>query len=217
MFAHKPIIRLVLLFIFVLYGNGYAQNLAELRHYSTPHYKMDFYISTANKKVNYTDTLHYHWFKSQKLHITQGGAAGNLLHGNFQKFHISGQLAEHGEFKYGLKNGDWLTWYESGELESKLNYKDGVLKGAFTIYARDGRITEMGKYRNGQKKLQKSRKNKLSEKSEAPESENEEMPWYKKIFKFEKKENPERDAKRLARRTRRQEKKMAKEREVKND
>lgn len=215
MFVHKPIMRLVLLSLLICCGNCYAQNLAELRHFTTLHYKMDFYIFPTQKKINYTDTLQYHWFKSQKLQVTQGGSAGNLLHGNFQKFHVSGQLAERGEFKYGLKDGDWLTWYESGELKSKLTYKDGVLKGAFIRYAKDGNIKEVGKYKNGRKKLQKPRKNESPE--EVPLSENEEKPWYKEIFKFEKKENPERDAKRLERKARRLDKKMAKEREVKND
>ncbi|NOQ74878.1 MAG: hypothetical protein GQ574_22885 [Crocinitomix sp.] len=201
-------------------ANANAQNLAELRHFTTPHYKMDFYISTIQKKINYTDTLDYHWYKAQKLHITQGGSAGDLLHGDFQKFHVGGQLAERGEFRYGLKDGEWLTWYESGAVKSKLNYNDGVLKGAFTTYSKEGEITEKGKFRKGLKKLQKPQKDKSSEErqeSEELDPDNEEMPWYKKIFKFERKENPERDQKRLARRRRRQEKKMEKEREVKND
>ncbi len=216
MFAHKPIKRLLLLSVFMLIGNTYAQNLAELRHFTTAQYKMDFYISSAQKKINYTDTLYYHWFKSQKLHITQGGSAGNLLHGNFQKFHVNGQLAERGEFKYGLKDGEWLTWYESGELESKQIYKKGVLNGSFSTYSKDGEITEEGKFKKGRKKQKRQKKDQLIEEKEEEKGE-EEVPWYKKIFKIEKKENPEKEAKRLARRTRRQERKMAKEREVNND
>jgi antitoxin component YwqK of YwqJK toxin-antitoxin module len=183
---------------------------------------MDFYISTSSKKINFKDTLKYHWFKSQKLHITQGGAAGHLLHGHFQKFHNSGQLAECGEFKFGLKDGEWLTWYESGGLKSKLYYHEGVLKGSYTLYTENGQLRESGRYRKGQKKLKKIRKNKSSQEpnpnnEDNNEGEEENTPWYKNLFKIERKENPEREAKRLARRTRRQEKKMAKEREEKND
>ncbi len=210
MFAHKPIKRLLLLSVFMLFGNTFAQNLAELRHFTTAQYKMDFYISSTQKKINYTDTLYYHWFKSQKLHITQGGSAGNLLHGNFQKFHTNGQLAERGEFKYGLKDGEWMTWYESGELKSKLIYKKGILNGSFSTYSKDGKTTEKGKFKKGRKKHKKQKKDQSIE-------EEEQAPWYKRIFQIEKKENPEKEAKRLARRTRQQERKMAKEREVKND
>lgn len=213
MFAQKWIKRLLLLSAIMFSGIGHAQELAELRHFNTASYKMDFYISIAQKKINYADTLNYHWFKSQKLHITQGGSAGNLLHGNFLKFHINGQLAERGEFKYGLKHGEWMSWYESGELKSKLNYQAGRLKGSFLTFSRDGSISEKGKFKKGRKKLAKAPKEEKQEEFE----DSGELPWYKRIFQFEKKENPEREAKRLEKRTSRQEKKMKKEREVNND
>ena len=126
-----------------------AQELKELRHFTTTDYSADFYISLDDKKVKYVDTLNYYWFKSQKVHITQGYAGGDLLNGSFTKFYVSGQLAERGEFEFGLQIGEWKTWYETGQLESIYNYENGVLDGNYFKYNESGKLIESGNYRNG--------------------------------------------------------------------
>jgi hypothetical protein len=131
----------------------FAQDPQALRHAVTVECKMDFYILLSDKKINYQDTLFYTWFKSQKVHTTQGRSAGNLLHGNFSKHHLNGQLAEQGSYAYGLKNGEWTTWTTEGQLQDSKTYKNGRLKGDFANYDADGSISEKGKYKNGKKKL----------------------------------------------------------------
>ena len=185
---------------------------------------MDFYVHISAKKMNYADTLYYHWFKSQKIHQTQGRSAGYVLHGNFLKHYVDGQLAEQGEFKYGLKNGQWTTWYNSGKIESKRVYKKGILQGDYALFDEDGKLIEGGRYKNGKKKLPKIKQEKGEEETEADEDK---KPWFKRIvgiFKnesnsdktsedagIEEEEDPEKIAKKLEKIKRKEEKKKARE------
>lgn len=144
----------ILTFGLLLMGQSlFSQDLAGLRHCTTESYKMDFYVLLEDKKIRYRDTLPYYWFKAQKVHKTQGHSAGNLLHGSFSKYYISGQLAEHGEFEFGLRSGDWMTWYNSGQIKAVEHYKNGILHGRFERYDEAGNITEQGHYKKGEKKL----------------------------------------------------------------
>ena len=126
-----------------------AQELKELRHYTTDINSADFYISLDDKKVKYVDTLDYFWYKSQKIHVTQGYAGGDLLNGSYTKFYTSGQLAERGQFEMGLQIGEWKTWYESGQLSSIYNYQNGVLDGNYFKYDQSGKLIESGNYKSG--------------------------------------------------------------------
>jgi len=128
-----------------------AQELKELRHFRTSDYKCDFYVSLSDKKVKHHDTLHYHWFKAQKIHVTQGQSQGNILNGQFNKFYHSGQLAEKGDFEMGLQDGTWKSWFESGKLKSIYHYNKGILAGDYTLYNEAGDIRESGKIRKGEK------------------------------------------------------------------
>ena len=117
-----------------------AQELKELRHTRNTDFKYDFYITFSEKKVKYEDTLHYYWFRAQKIHVTQGSSDGNLLHGPFNKFYYSGQLAEQGQFEKGLKEGEWKQWYESGNLMAIYNFNDGLLSGDYALYNENGDV-----------------------------------------------------------------------------
>ena len=169
-----------------------AQELKELRHSSTSNYKMDFYITFSEKKVKYEDTLHYFWFKAQKVHVTQGSSEGNLLHGPYSKFYYSGQLAEQGAFEKGLKVGQWKSWYESGNLKTIYNYKDGLLAGQYVLYNESGDIRESGKIRKGDKKVDEEkegwfkRRKKIKEAMHPTELTKEEKKEQRKIKKEEK-------------------------------
>lgn len=133
----------------ILIHLGLAQEAKELRHEVTASYSADFYIRLEDKKIKYADTLYYAWFKSQKVHITQGYSSGYLLHGSYQQYYVSGQLAQSGQYATGLKNGEWKTWYESGQLKSLYSYDNGVLEGSFYCYDESGKITESGTYKSG--------------------------------------------------------------------
>lgn len=138
----------------LLVGQGlFSQDFTRLRHATTESYKMDFYILLEDKKIRYQDTLTYYWFKAQKLHKTQGHSSGNLLHGSFSKYYISGQLAEYGQFDFGLRSGEWTTWYDSGQIKTIEYYKNGILHGRFKCYDEVGNIIEQGHHKKGEKKL----------------------------------------------------------------
>lgn len=130
-----------------------SQELKELRHTRDEAYKCDFYVSFSDKEVKYEDTLHYHWFKSQQIHVTQGNSSGRVLNGEFTKFYLSGQMAEQGEFKKGLKDGVWKTWFESGNLETIYNYKEGIISGDYMLFNEAGDLRESGKIKKGEKDI----------------------------------------------------------------
>ncbi len=198
-----------------------AQDLENLRHSKTNQYSMDFYIlEEPNQKVP-KDTLEYYWFKSQQVYHTQGGAAGSLLHGGFSKFYTNGQLAEQGEFKFGLKNGKWFSWYSNGKIKAVHHYKMGVLSGKFYQMNEGGEVINAGKYKKGiQKeekvKLEKEPKekrevfSKLFKKDEEKEVVNEPEDEKSKMFKFKRTEE-EKEEKKRAKEKQKEEKKLKKE------
>ena len=188
-----------------------AQELKELRHTKTSDFKMDFYITFSKKKVKYEDTLHYYWFKAQKIHVTQGSSEGNLLNGPFSKFYHSGQLAEQGEFEKGLKTGEWKQWYESGNLKAIYNYSAGLLTGSYALYNENGDVRESGKIRKGEKRLDGEEKDnwfsrrKKIKKALNPDETKEEKKERKKA---------EREQKKLEREEKRKERKIERERKL---
>lgn len=146
--------RIIFLFLSIISVTfAFSQELKELRHTKTTAYKCDFYISFSEKKMKYEDTLHYFWFKAQKIHNTQGSSEGHLLNGSFTKFYHSGQMAEYGQFERGLKDGQWKSWYESGNLKTIYHYSNGQLSGNYTLYNESGDIRESGKIKRGEKNL----------------------------------------------------------------
>jgi len=175
---------------------------------------MDFYIALDEKKLNYSDTLSYYWYKSQKIHATQGMSAGELLHGNFLKYHTDGQLAEQGLFKYGLKHGLWMTWYENGKIKSRQTYKNGVLKGRFTFYNEDGSVKKSGKYKKGIENVKPVDDVKINEDdNEVEENEGDDRTFFERLLGIDPNEedDPEKIAKKLEKIKKKEERKKARE------
>ncbi|MBD3639235.1 MAG: hypothetical protein HUJ25_17900 [Crocinitomicaceae bacterium] len=195
--------RVIIILIGILMVQiGSAQELKNLRHTTTSNYKCDFYVTFSEKKVKYEDTLHYYWFKAQKIHVTQGSSEGYLLHGSFTKFYHSGQLAEQGRFDKGLKDGQWKQWYESGNLMSIYNYREGELSGDYALYNENGDIRESGKIRKGEKDVDQEKESwwqrrKKIKKALKPESEKdkrtEERKQKREKKKKQRKERKERE------------------------
>ncbi|MDX2362484.1 MAG: hypothetical protein QNK23_16875 [Crocinitomicaceae bacterium] len=91
---------------------------------------------------NYNRHKFYYWYKAQKLISTQGGSSGRLLDGKFEGFYQNKQLSQRGEFKKGLKHGEWLYWREDGTLYSSENWKKGELFGNQKKYDAHGEEIE---------------------------------------------------------------------------
>jgi len=62
---------------------------------------------------------------------------------------ITGQAQ--GNYKNGLKHGDWVIYYSDGQLQSKGKYIDGHREGIWERYDEHGTIHEFGKYIKGKK------------------------------------------------------------------
>jgi len=179
--------KVVLIIFLYCLNYAHAQNYAELRHVQNDSLKIDFYVSTDHKKIKYKDTVLYTWYKSKKVMTTQGNSSGDILNGTFKKYYLSGQLAESGLYKMGLKTGKWFTWDKDGLLISIENYHKGQLNGKQIQYE-NGQLIHTDKYKKGTLKHKKNHKEK-EDKSTGDEIEKE--PFLKRVFKIKDKESSE--------------------------
>ena len=159
-----------------------GQERSELRHSKTKEFKYDFYVQLEDKNVRYKDTVLYTWFRAQKVHTTQGYSDGYLLNGSFKKYYHSGQLAERGEFKNGLRNGEWKSWRETGTLVSILNYSAGQLHGDYFLYNEAGKRSKSGSYKKGIEKID------IPKASAKTDDESDKEGFFKRLFKRKEKD-----------------------------
>ena len=120
-----------------------------IKRISDKDFRYEFY--TINKDISIKHLKTYFWFKGGLIHKAEGGASGQLLHGDFKKYYHSNQLAEQGKFKKGLKVGLWKNWFESGSTQSTQEYSNGQKHGNFYSYSIEGKMLEKGFYRSGKK------------------------------------------------------------------
>lgn len=129
---------LVFLSLFFCLISGYSQKTRTIPlidgNYEA---KVEIYIANPQIKPNLTKT--YAWFKSKKVHYTQGSFEGVLLHGKYVSFHNDQQLKEEGSFKNGLRDGLWKEWYPDGTLKETTNWSAGFRHGPNTVYNTNGR------------------------------------------------------------------------------
>lgn len=135
----------IVVFLLVSFG----QDPYLIKRISDKNFRYEFY--TSAKVVKSKKDKEYFWFKGGMIHAAQSGIAGELLHDKFVKFYHSNQLAEQGQFKFGLKNGQWKSWYENGNLSSVSQWKAGFKNGEFVVFGNDGAIVEKGNYKNNLK------------------------------------------------------------------
>ncbi len=163
-----------------------AQNPLLRKHIKTDSFKYEIYISkTELSRFKLNDSLYYHWCKAQKIMITQGGVDGNVLDGDYIKFYRSGQLAEKGKMRMGLKHGYWKTWYADGNLATVYRYRHGRKHGSYAIFDGGGDIIEEGTFKHD-KLIDESEEGwfkrlltkKKSEEEEKQDKEN--KKWFKK-------------------------------------
>jgi len=130
---------IILAFVLLSFGDPYS-----IKRISDKDYRYEFY--TTSKKVTAKKNKTYYWFKGGLIHEAQAGVAGDLLHDKFIKMYHNNQLAEQGEFKNGLRVGQWKTWYESGVLASTTEYTNGFRCGKYFRYNESGNLVENGKF-----------------------------------------------------------------------
>ncbi|MDO6758565.1 hypothetical protein Q4566_00015 [Tamlana sp. 2_MG-2023] len=114
---------------------------------SDTEFKEHFFISDYEPKPR--RDKRYYWFKSQKVHSSQGDYGGALLDGVYQKYYYTNELAEKGDFIKGIKTGIWNSWYKNGQIVTSEKWVNGKLSGKSVFYDSIGKIICEGKYRNG--------------------------------------------------------------------
>lgn len=163
---------------------SFAQDKIALRHSADENFTYDFYIYLKDKSIDFEDTLTYFWFKSQKIHTTQGNASGHVLNGPFHSFYQSGQLASQGNFEKGLKDGIWKYYREDGTLIRIEEFKEGRLHGIQQIFDENGNLKQEIDFKKG-----------IPEENEEPEEAETEIKEPGKIKQFFQQRKDNREAK----------------------
>jgi antitoxin component YwqK of YwqJK toxin-antitoxin module len=103
---------------------------------------LSFTVLDSDKKgIKHYDTQKtYYWYKSQTVLGTQGGSAGQLLHGAFESFYDNKQLCEKGSYAKGLKTGEWNYWQKNGKLIRTEHWNNGRLSGEQMYYSKAGDV-----------------------------------------------------------------------------
>jgi hypothetical protein len=114
--------------------------------------KFSEYIVYANilpdeNKIKVDDDKYYFWFSANDIKTTRGGYDGKLLHGTYTEYYLNKNLKQKGEFKYGLKVGEWKSWNMAGEYEEIVNWKKGKKNGRFRVYNASGKVVKEGRYK----------------------------------------------------------------------
>ena len=134
-------ITIIFVFALVSFGDPYT-----IKRISDKDFRYEFY--TSNKKTTPKKNKTYFWFKGGLIHEAQGGIAGDVLNDKFIKMYHNNQLAEQGEFKNGLRVGEWKTWHQNGVLSSTTEYSNGLRCGKYSRYNENGNLVENGKFRS---------------------------------------------------------------------
>ncbi|MEP0266063.1 hypothetical protein [Dokdonia sp.] len=113
-------------------------------------YDYVIYVSVG-KSIKINNLKTYFWYRSGEIKNTIGGIGGDVLHEEFNKYYSNKQLAEQGNFYYGLKDGIWKSWYDNGNVEKVISYHKGVAQGNYYAYDTSGIIKAKGHYSKGKK------------------------------------------------------------------
>lgn len=103
---------------------------------------LTFTVLDSDKKgiKRYHTQKTYYWYKSQTVLGTQGGSAGQLLHGAYESFYDNKQLCEKGGYAKGLKIGEWNYWQKNGKLIKTEHWSNGRLSGEQVYYSKAGDV-----------------------------------------------------------------------------
>lgn len=105
-------------------------------------------ILAGQEKNEITPDLVYFWYLKGTISFNLGGYSGKLLHGTYQEI-VNNKLIITGQFKEGLKTGQWKSWYNSGRLKEISNWQNGLLDGPHIIVSENGEILKSENYAKG--------------------------------------------------------------------
>ncbi len=104
----------------IISAKNYKKEFDELKQYHKLQLADSLYdyrftvIAVSREKPDLEKT--YTWYMKNSIQVTQGNYSGKLLHGTYTKYYWkTNQLAEKGDYKYGLKEGAWQEWNNNGK------------------------------------------------------------------------------------------------------
>jgi antitoxin component YwqK of YwqJK toxin-antitoxin module len=143
-------------FIFLCLFNNLAVGQSKLKVNALNRYEINrqdtlyrFYSIVAPEHFKYQNDKSYYCFADDTIITTQGGASGRLMHGSFTVYYPNKNLESRGEFKYGLKAGEWKQWNTEGKLIQLVTWKNGLLQGSYEAYNKQGDKIKDGYYKDG--------------------------------------------------------------------
>lgn len=85
-----------------------------------------FNICIKNPEIKTDSEIFYSWYKDSKHRgTTLGKFQGNLLHGSYQMFDLSGHLIKQQNYHLGVFDGMQKVWTDSGEIYEVEKYDQG--------------------------------------------------------------------------------------------
>jgi hypothetical protein len=109
-----------------------------------------FVVVNQHKSKSLKSDRFYTWYTANAVRHTQGGTAGKLLHGMYVLSNHKKDLIAKGQFRYGLRVGQWQHWHVNGQTKSVEQWKKGKRHGSYRGYDIQGNPLEKGNYRYGQ-------------------------------------------------------------------
>ena len=116
--------------------------------------KTDTYISTKKKSEG---TFLYPRMTIAKLDdfwnatlATFGAETGEpVRHGEYNSWHVNGQVRTTGEYAYGQPVGEFVWWHANGQVAIKGNFIDGLHHGSWQWWHPNGMRSAKGQYNHG--------------------------------------------------------------------
>ena len=108
-----------------------------------------FTVATEDISIRTRPGVYYTWYLRNGFASTQGGYEGMLLDGPYTKMLRDNTLLEKGQFREGLKNGQWVTWHPSGSIEATRRWNQGKRQGSQSSYDTRGMLQQSQSFRKG--------------------------------------------------------------------
>lgn len=106
-------------------------------------------ISCVGHQVDAVDSFYENGqAKIVKTYMVKGNDSITLSE---VQYHKGGEILLKGNYKEGLRDGEWLSWYADGTIWSKGYFLKGKRDGKSWIYHPNGALRMKGSYKNGQK------------------------------------------------------------------
>lgn len=105
-----------------------AQTMTLRGHYSLKDSVYEFTLCVKNFNKDPQPGVTYYSFQNSQLIAQTGARSRSYLHGQFEnRSYTTNRLYAKGEFRFGLKHGEWRIWDRDGKLTRIEKWKKGKL------------------------------------------------------------------------------------------